>query len=120
MLREVNGQFTSRSIQAISPASPGEIAPKFGKFSVIFKQKFLVAFFSAATRHAGVLSSSRLLRTTSGFLFQMLSWPGSFLPTFFLVLGIRFQNGAKIPKRCNGLHFVDLGESGEARVERVL
>ena len=44
---------------------------------------FLVAFFSAATRHAGVLSSSRLLRASSGHLFQMLSWPGSFLSMFF-------------------------------------
>ena len=48
---------------------------------------FLVAFFSAATRHAGVLSSSRLLRASSGHLFQMLSWPGSFLSMFFLAFG---------------------------------
>ena len=66
---------------------------------------FLVAFFSAATRHAGVLSSSRLLRASSGHLFQMLSWPGSFLSMFFLV----FRDS--IPKWCKGVHFVDLGES---------
>ena len=62
-------------------------------------------FFSAATRHAGVLSSSRLLRASSGHLFQMLSWPGSFLSMFFLVFG------DSIPKRCKGVHCVDLGES---------
>ena len=66
---------------------------------------FLVAFFSAATRHAGVLSSSRLLRASSGHLFQMLSWPGPFLSKFFLVFG------DSIPKRCKGVHCVDLGES---------
>ena len=66
---------------------------------------FLVAFFSAATRHAGVLSSSRLLRASCGHLFQGLSWPGYFLSTFFLVLG------DSIPKRCKGVHYVDLGES---------
>ena len=39
--------------------------------------------------------------------------PGSFRPMIFLVFGIRFQNGAKdsIPKRCKGVHSVDLGES---------
>ena len=66
---------------------------------------FLVVFFSAATRHAGVLSSSRLLRASSGHLFQMLSWPSSFLSVFFLVFG------DSIPKRCKGVHCVDLGES---------
>ena len=66
---------------------------------------FFVGFFSAATRHAGVLSSSRLLRASSGHLFQMLSWPGSFLSMFFLFFW------DSIPKRCKGVHCVDLGES---------
>ena len=35
---------------------------------------------------------------------ERLSWPGSFLSTFFLVFG------DSIPKRCEGVHCVDLGE----------
>ena len=69
---------------------------------------FLVAFFSAATRHAGVLSSSRLLRASSGHLFQMLSWPGPFLSKFFHVFGDSIQ------KRCKGVGFDSKAVQGSA------
>ena len=73
-----------------------------------------MVFFSAATRHAGVLSSSRLLRASPGHLLQMLSWPGSFLSMFFLVFG------DSIPKRCKGVDSETLQRSALCRSRREL